>query len=664
MLLFKVVGNHFNPLSPVFLILGSADDTGTVDQLSTQEGVYVMSLKEVDGLFNRMQAMPSCILIVGDEEWRSNRTEAICRCRVLLAMVDLGLYGNASSSPFCLNTVSLNVESTSSTNDGSTIRLSIPTVRRYSNDSISFHDASYWSPHNTTSLEPLLKKRKTSCLGGELKASIFAKRSSAIFDSDGTYSGIDVEMLKLVTQALNVTLKILEGDRAVKYGSKLPDGSFNGILGDVYSRRTDLAANRLFIKEYGSSEFIFTIPIEQEALCIVAPKPNLVPNWKLVLRAFGPNVWIMIAASIVSFILTWHLCNSRGYRGSELADSVFYIVGMCISVIVLPKKPWQRMLTLTVLMSFGVLSPAFTGSLLSLLKKRSYEKQIKTLAQVKESSYDIYTYSSNLIEDSVPDQLKGRLRLFKSTDNGEDLIEIVGTYKNLTYLGKECEIHRRIKETRSEVKIVRECTRVYHLAYLMRRNSFLYRSVNIAMARIVAAGLNLSPYCSLECTRISNEDPFMPTPLKISDLAIALNVIKLGLSTSIEPASLVPRPVGPDSADSGRIRREAAAGRRCGGGPPRALGGARAFQEKADQPAEPSQPSKAADTGATPLASERRRVDISAAQPPPHSRCASRPCAPFRALSRAPHSLTSRGSAGPLSSTRCAAVSMSSVVST
>lgn len=261
---------------------------------------------------------------------------------------------------------------------------------------------------------------------------------------------------------------------AYRYGYKLENGTFNGVLGDVYTLRADVASNAIFIKEYGSSDFLFTVPVQQEDLCIAVPSPLLVPNWKIVFRAFEPEVWMFTCFAVIISMLLWYVLNIIGRTKPHFYEAVFYIGRMIITTVKLPTGPWQRVFTFSVMLLSSVMMPSFEGSLLKLLRQRSYEKEIQTLNDFRGSEYTIYTFSSNLVSDSVPAYLTGRVKLYDGFDVGQDLLEMTGTYRNLSYLGKKCDILQR-SSTSDKVTLVKECPRVYYLGYTMRRGNLLFR---------------------------------------------------------------------------------------------------------------------------------------------------------------------------------------------
>ena len=50
--------------------------------------------------------------------------------------------------------------------------------------------------------------------------------------SKGSYDGVDLEFLRLMAERLNFTLELLDSPDG-HYGTKLPNGSFTGMIGQV-----------------------------------------------------------------------------------------------------------------------------------------------------------------------------------------------------------------------------------------------------------------------------------------------------------------------------------------------------------------------------------------------------------------------------------------------
>ncbi|KAF6215779.1 hypothetical protein GE061_000114 [Apolygus lucorum] len=431
-----------------------------------------------------------------------------------------------------------------------------------------------------------------------------SKRFSAVPESDGTFSGFDGEMLKLITTSMNATLKIFHADRSIKefeydasmpgyvktydfidglssstfklaknrasqdlpsqkaydgpiainskkiadvvelmkyvthpylvFGYKLDNGSFNGILGDVYNRRADIACNSIFIKEYGSPDIVFVPAIQIEPLCIVLPTPLLVPNWKMVFRVFDLEVWLCTAFSVGTSMILWYLLNLLAKTRPDLSGSILFIGRIFISTVKLPKSAWQRIFAISLVISACVLSPTFEGSLLKILKNRSYEREIQTMKEFALSDFNIYTFSSNLIEDSMPDYLEGRVRLFNVIDEGRDLMKMVSDYRNLSYLGKKCDIVQRISSKNLQVYVMNDHPRIYFTSYIMRKGNLLIRTITTAVSRILAAGLDQAPRLNTECKeRLKEIDYVEPKALDLSNLMIGFYILKVGYISAV-----------------------------------------------------------------------------------------------------------------------------------
>lgn len=57
-----------------------------------------------------------------------------------------------------------------------------------------------------------------------------------------------------------------------------PDGTFNGALGDIISKKADFIVNGCFVKDYETRLLEFTTAINDDKLCIVVQTASLVIN--------------------------------------------------------------------------------------------------------------------------------------------------------------------------------------------------------------------------------------------------------------------------------------------------------------------------------------------------------------------------------------------------
>ncbi|ELU12035.1 hypothetical protein CAPTEDRAFT_47572, partial [Capitella teleta] len=101
--------------------------------------------------------------------------------------------------------------------------------------------------------------------------------------------GLEYEILKVLAKRFNFkykTKRVADG----KWGSAVPGGGWNGMVGEVHRGEADMAMSGIGISESRSKVVDFTSPhcVEPSAVAI-----RLYPTkWRYFIEPFGPIVWL------------------------------------------------------------------------------------------------------------------------------------------------------------------------------------------------------------------------------------------------------------------------------------------------------------------------------------------------------------------------------------
>ncbi|XP_076823966.1 glutamate receptor ionotropic, delta-1-like [Clavelina lepadiformis] len=138
-------------------------------------------------------------------------------------------------------------------------------------------------------------------------------------DGNARYTGFAVELLKKISQNLGFKFELYEvGDG--KYGARLPNGSWNGLIGDLVKRKADMAVAALTITTDRRKAVDFTERVMDYAVGIATKRLQTTSTLFSFLEPFHYKVWLCIFSSlmfVVVFIYFLHQINPHRRYGDE-----------------------------------------------------------------------------------------------------------------------------------------------------------------------------------------------------------------------------------------------------------------------------------------------------------------------------------------------------------
>ena len=167
-----------------------------------------------------------------------------------------------------------------------------------------------------------------------------SKEISAVEDTDG----LEMNLLKSVGQAMNISVTVLQNSDEFPWGIKTENGTWTGIRGDILYGRSDAGVDSWVYSVLENSLSDITFSYYMGRFTIFVPPPKQRPVWLVTARVFDMKTWFSILFSLMfSGVLSYLLAknsneSSRSY-GSVIGSSVsaFQIL-LGISVGHLPKS--------------------------------------------------------------------------------------------------------------------------------------------------------------------------------------------------------------------------------------------------------------------------------------------------------------------------------------
>ncbi|KAK4326020.1 hypothetical protein Pmani_003443 [Petrolisthes manimaculis] len=184
--------------------------------------------------------------------------------------------------------------------------------------------------------------RKTQHILGVIKVATFEFPPAIMYRrQDGKKSisryGGEVAVMKALANVMNFTINFVEPPPGELWGSRLSNGTWNGIVGMQGRGEADLAIANVFITNLpGQSEHQhFSAPFYHEVSCVVMKVPPPMPRWQAISWPFRGETWltILIGFFICGPILYVVAFYSAARVGSQpflksLPSSYFYAFAM------------------------------------------------------------------------------------------------------------------------------------------------------------------------------------------------------------------------------------------------------------------------------------------------------------------------------------------------
>nr|XP_033963106.1 glutamate receptor ionotropic, delta-1-like [Pseudochaenichthys georgianus] len=136
-----------------------------------------------------------------------------------------------------------------------------------------------------------------------------------------TYKGFSIDVLDALAKILGFKYEIYQVSDS-KYGSQLPNGSWNGMIGDLINKRADLAVSAITITPERENVVDFSKRYLDYSVGILLRKPEEKINIFSLFAPFDLAVWACIAAAIpVVGVLIFLLNRLQALRSSATQNA-------------------------------------------------------------------------------------------------------------------------------------------------------------------------------------------------------------------------------------------------------------------------------------------------------------------------------------------------------
>ncbi|XP_064079554.1 glutamate receptor ionotropic, delta-1-like [Macrobrachium nipponense] len=343
--------------------------------------------------------------------------------------------------------------------------------------------------------------------GAKVRVATFELEPFIVYakDDSGNFVGrigVDMQVINGLSRAKNFTVDFFEVSDDEKWGSKYPDGSWDGLMGQVFSEASDIAVCNVFIDGPRWGLIDYSFPYNYMPACFVAPSPKPLPNWQSLILPFTWLTWISIGLSaLIGGFLLYPFSrlgvNAESIEFKSFSFNYLYILSSITArgVITEPRHLPLRLYVGLFWVYSLIVSTAYSANLVAFLSVAQMEPPIDTLKQLVDSGLRI---SGNSIWKSLFQMStdKAVLDLVPKMELDADYHTILDRVKagefafiqNRQFL----ELNRDARYSsggRALIRIVEECFMSYNVALTLPRNSPLTDNLAKTLMNIFESGL-------------------------------------------------------------------------------------------------------------------------------------------------------------------------------
>lgn len=297
------------------------------------------------------------------------------------------------------------------------------------------------------------------------------------------------------------------------FRERLPNGTYNGVIGSIVKHELDLCMTGFFVKDYMVAEMDFSVAVYDDKLCIYTPKAKQIPESILPIFAVRCDLWFgfISAAFVCSFLwailravnLRFNIIRLNGRRLNKtfrwqyvriLIDT--WVVWVRVNIIHYPPFHSERVFVASLCLISVIFGAVFESSLATVYIRPIYYNDIHTLQELDESGLHVMYKYSSMGDDlffsetsTLFASLNKKLRLIRNLS--ADIFEDVAVNGGKAGVSRHTTIMMNSLNflVSKQIWIVPECPKYYTLSYVWPKDAPWDETINQLLLRIQNAGL-------------------------------------------------------------------------------------------------------------------------------------------------------------------------------
>ncbi|XP_034950331.1 ionotropic receptor 21a [Chelonus insularis] len=338
----------------------------------------------------------------------------------------------------------------------------------------------------------------------------FAIRTNVISQSRIDWDGIDVRVLKLVTETLNIT-----ADFCDPVTSNSP---IYAAITDVITGKTAAAAGGIYKTNNITSQFDSSISHIEDCATFISSSSLALPKYRAVMGPFQPAVWIMVC--LVYFLVIIPLTMNTNYtllslliHPSRFLDMFWFVFSTFTNSFIV-KNPLTETgyaknstsLLIGIYWIFTIIiTSCYTGSIMAFITVPQFPNALDTIEQLLDEGFEVGTldhdgweewFNWTKIDDSTAAELLKSLKYVPTVQEGVRNAShsffwsyaFLGSKIVLDYIVQK-EFTPNWSTMRSSMHITEECLMNFGVTFVLTKDSVYTNPVDTVIIRAREAGL-------------------------------------------------------------------------------------------------------------------------------------------------------------------------------
>lgn len=247
--------------------------------------------------------------------------------------------------------------------------------------------------------------------GRQLKVAYISYPPLLYKDENGNFNGVHCLVVAEIAKVTNHSLQLYGDIRSPGFGRQLSNGTWTGLVGELVSRRADIAIIGMSLERLPFVDFPKSTKIEPFVMCLRNPigyRP-----WHALIGRLTPFVWLCLLFTFMTIIVSLKLLGifveGKEKKRTSLSAVVLGIFGIFMeqSFPTLEKNTSKCLLIIWIIFSY-LIGTAYRSHLVSFLTFTVKDHVPETFDELYEdTSYSVILYSTLGLE----------LNLFKKSKN-------------------------------------------------------------------------------------------------------------------------------------------------------------------------------------------------------------------------------------------------------
>jgi hypothetical protein len=318
--------------------------------------------------------------------------------------------------------------------------------------------------------------------------------------------GLEIKLMNVIAQSMNSTIKYLPppADES-KWGGRTPSGTWNGLLGEVFYKRADVAFASMTATEERTQLLETTVRYWSNSVVWVIPRPGFVSGWRSLLGIFKTTMWGAVA--IMYLLGSASLCTlSRTVRRPREPE-LYRNPGSCMMATWAlsletgaHRQPFgliMRLVFICWVIYCLQISTAYKSSLISFLTNPHLEPAILDMKQLVHSHLGFeYTVGLSEYFDDPADVSMRRIRdSLRFCPNITVCLNKVAATADTALVSDKWYVEYLIPQLYLDgsgqplLQILPEEVLSYHVVMILSKGNALLDRFNVIISRVVESGL-------------------------------------------------------------------------------------------------------------------------------------------------------------------------------